>query len=87
MQKVDKKGINNPNFGNKNSTITLSKIIKLVYVYNSEDMSYIGSYPTVECSKTFKIGKDTLSKYIKSGLPFKGKVYSRFKLHDNNNNI
>lgn len=44
-------------------------------------MSYIGSYPTIVCAKTFKIGKDTLSKYIKSGLPFKGKLYSRIKLH------
>ena len=50
-------------------------------MYNSEDMNYIGSFPTVVCSKTFKIGKDTLSKYIKSGLPFKGKIYSRTKLH------
>ena len=44
-------------------------------------MSFIGAYPTVECSKTFKMGKDTLSKYLKSGLPYKGKIYSRTKLH------
>jgi hypothetical protein len=37
----------------------LAKIIKLVYVYNSENLNYIGSFPTVVCSKTFKIGKDT----------------------------
>jgi len=73
MQKKDKTGKNNPNFGNKKSTITLSKIIKPVYVYNSEDMTDIGSYPTVECIKTFKIGKDTLSKYLKLGIPYKGK--------------
>lgn len=70
MQTRNKAGINNPNYGVKKSTTTLAKIIKLVYVYNSEDMNYIGSFPTVVCSKTFKIGKDTLSKYIKSGLPF-----------------
>ena len=48
------------------------------------NMSFIGAYPTVECyapQKTFKMGKDTLSKYLKSGLPYKGKIYSRTKLH------
>jgi group I intron endonuclease len=81
MQTRNKVGKNNPNYGGKKSSITLSKIIKLVYVYNSEDRKYIGSKPTVLCSKTFKIGKDTLTKYIKLGLPFKGKIYSRNKLH------
>lgn len=42
---------------------------------------FLEKYPTVECSKTFKLGKDTLSKYIKLGIPFKGKLYSRTKLH------
>jgi len=81
MQKRDKTNKNNPLFGTKKSPITLAKIIKLVYVYNCEDLSFLGSYPTVECSKKFKLGKDTLSKYLKSGLPFKGKLYSRIKLH------
>ena len=54
--KADKK---NPNYGVRKSSSTLAKIIKLVYVYNSEDMNYIGSFPTVVCSKTFKLGKDT----------------------------
>lgn len=36
---------------------------------------------TPQCSKEFKIGKDTLSKYILNGLPYKGKIYSRVKLH------
>jgi hypothetical protein len=81
MQKRDKINKNNPLFGTKKSPITLAKIIKLVYVYNFEDMSFLGSYPTVECTNKFKLGKDTLSKYLKSGLPFKGKLYSRIKLH------
>jgi len=81
MQTRNKIGIKNPNYGGKKSTTTLCKLIKLVYVYNSENLNYIGYLPTVVCSKTFKIGKDTLSKYIKSGLPFKGKIYSRTKLH------
>jgi len=57
LQTRNKVGINNPNFGGKKSTATLAKLIKLVYVYNSEDLNYIGSFPTVICSKTFKIGR------------------------------
>jgi group I intron endonuclease len=82
MQKRNKAGENNPNFGKIKSLETLAKLTKLIYVYNYEDMSIIGSYSTVDCAKTFKMGKDTLSKYIKSGLPFKGKLYSRTKLHN-----
>ena len=38
------------------------------------------SHPTVVCSKTFKIGLFLIrSKYIKSGIPFKGKIYSSIK--------
>ena len=44
-------------------------------------MSLIGAYPTVECFKKFSIGKDTLSNYLRSGLPYKGKIYTRTKLH------
>ena len=44
-------------------------------------MSLIGEYSTVNCSKQFKMGKDTLTKYIKNGLPFKGKIFTREKLH------
>jgi len=81
MQKRDKSGANNPQFGLKKSAITIAKLTKLVYVYNAEDMSLIGTYSTVECAKTLKIGKDTLSKYLKSGLPFKGKIFYRSILH------
>lgn len=82
MQIKDKKDINNPMFGKKKSIITLAKITKLVYVYSAEDLSYIGVYSTVECSKTFKMGKDTLNKYLKLNLPYKGKIFSRTKLHN-----
>ena len=81
MQTKDKSGSNNPLYGEKNSTSTLAKITKLVYVYNSENMAFIGQYSTVNCSKEFKMGKDTLTKYIKKGLPFKGKIFSRKILH------
>lgn len=42
---------------------------------------FIGVYPTLLCSKEFKIGKDTLTKYLNNGLPFKNKLFSRIKLH------
>jgi hypothetical protein len=51
VQKNNKFGINNPNYGKKKSAITISKITKLVYVYNSTDFSHLGTYSTVECSK------------------------------------
>jgi hypothetical protein len=82
MQKRNKVGDNNPNFGKIKSAITLGKITKLIYVYNFKDLSYIGSYPTVVCSKTFKIGKTTLAKYVKLGLPYKGKLYLKSKLQN-----
>jgi hypothetical protein len=47
-----------------------------VYVYNSLDMSLIGEFSTVKCSKYFSMGKETLTKYIKNGIPFKGKIFS-----------
>ena len=53
----------------------------MVYVYESETKNFLGSYPTVKCAKEFKMGKDTLTKYLKNGLPFKGKIFSRVKLH------
>jgi group I intron endonuclease len=81
MQNRDKSGINNPLYGKVKSILTISKITKLVYVYNSQNMSFIGGFSTVNCSKNFSMGKNTLTKYIKNGLPFKGKIFSRKKLH------
>lgn len=80
MQSKDKRGPLNPMFGKIKSPSTLTKITKTVYVYNCLNMSLIGEYSTVDCSKKFKMGKDTLTKYIKNGLPFKGKIFSRKKL-------
>jgi len=81
MQKKNKVGNNNPNYGKKKSVLTLSKITKFVYVYNSKDLSHLGTYSTVECSKAFKMGKDTLKKYILSGKAYKDKLFTRTKLH------
>lgn len=72
-------------FGVKKSSATITKLTKLVYVYLADDMTYIGSYSTVECLKTFKLSSDTLYKYIwidNKGNSYKGKIFSRIKLHD-----
>ena len=48
MQTRDKSGSNNPLFGKTKSVATLTKITKLIYVYNSLEMSFIGEFPTVQ---------------------------------------
>jgi len=80
MQKRDKFGKNNPQFGVKKTQETRAKLIKLVYVYRAHDLTLIGEYSTVNCYKQFHMGSDTLTKYLKNGLPFKGLLFSRVKL-------
>jgi hypothetical protein len=81
MQYRDKSGVNNPQYIVIKSADTIAKLTKLVYVYNALDMSLVGIFSTVNAAKQMGIGKDTLSKYLSSGLPFKGKIYSRTQLH------
>jgi len=81
MQTKDRKGINNPMFGVPKSPATIAKLQKLVYVYEAETTKFIGVFSTVECIKHFKMGKDTLTKYLNSKLPFKGKIFSRVKFY------
>ncbi len=45
-------------------------------------MSFIGSYSTTQCVREFKLGKNTLYKYISNGLPYKGNIFTRTKLHN-----
>lgn len=73
MQKRNKFGFNNPQFGKTKSLETIIKLTKFVFVYNYKDMSFIGQYLTVNWGKNLKMVKDTLTKYINNGLPFKGK--------------
>jgi len=77
MQKRDRSGSKNPQFGVVKSAETIAKITKLVYVYNAADLSLVGVYSTVNCFKQFKMGKDTLTKYIANGLAFKGLLFRR----------
>ena len=80
MQKRDKKGINNPMYCVKKSKATIAKLQKLVYVYEADTLINIGVFSTVECVKHFKMGKDTLTKYLNNKKPFKGKIFSRVLL-------
>ena len=45
----------------------------MIYVYEAETLKFIGVFSTVECAKQFKIGKDTLTKYLSNKLPLRGK--------------
>ena len=80
MQTRDKKGVNNPMYGLKKSVTTIAKLQKLVYVYEADTYKFVGAFPTVQCSKHFKMGKDTLTKYLNSKLPFKGKLFYSVQL-------
>lgn len=75
MQLRDKRGKNNPQYGVIKLPETINKLSKFISVYSADDNSYIGTFKTVECSKYFKIGKDTLMKYVNTGKPFKGKLF------------
>ena len=68
-------------YGIKKSAETIAKLQKLVYVYEYDTKIFIGAYPTILCTKKFKMGKDTLTKYLYNGLPYKNKIFSRIKLH------
>ena len=67
MQTKDKKGINNPMFGKIKSAETINKLQKIISVYDYKTKNFIAAYSTVECSKFFKMGKDTLTKYLNNG--------------------
>lgn len=80
MQKTDKKGPLNHQYGKKKSLETILKLRKTIYVYNAETMESLGEFGTTECYRHFKMGSDTIVKYAKSNKPFKGKVFSYIKL-------
>lgn len=78
MQKKDKSGANNPQFGVIKSQATIEKLSKFIYVYKNNE--YLGKFKTVECKKTFKMGIDTLKKYKDSNKPYKDMLfYSKIK--------
>jgi hypothetical protein len=79
MQTRNRKGVANPMYNIQKSEETIKKLQKLVYVYSYDTKELIGVFPTVYCSKFFGIGKDTLSKYLNTGTPYKKKLFYRKK--------
>lgn len=75
MQNRDKRGSNNPQYGVVKSPTTIAKLIKTIFVYSITSEELLGVYSTLECSKHYKMGKDTLQKYINTGRPFKGRLF------------
>lgn len=68
----DKWGSNNHQFGVIKSKETITKLTKLVYVYQADTKNLIGKYSTIECKKEFKIGYNTIKKYIENKKAYKG---------------
>lgn len=79
MQARDKSCQNNPQYGVIKTPETVAKLTKLVYVYNLSNGNLLGEYSTINCAKEFKMGKDTLQKYLLNGSPFKGMIFTRIK--------
>lgn len=77
QQTRNKQGSNNPQYGVIKSPITLAKQTKLVYVYDANTLSLLGCYPTSVCHKVYKMGSDTLYKYLNTGRAYKGRLYRR----------
>ena len=77
MQKRDKTGSNNPQYGVKKSEATLYKLRKIIYVYNASDGSLEGTYATVECCRKFKMCSNTLTKRANDGKVYKGYIFTR----------
>lgn len=67
-------------FGVVKSQATIAKLQKLIYVYEAETKNLIIVLPTVECIKHFKMGKDTLYKYLNTNIPYKGRIFSHVLL-------
>lgn len=67
-------------FGLKKSPATIAKLQKWVYVYEADSLKIIGVFSTIRCIKHFKIGGDTLTKYLNNKSSFKGKIFSRVQL-------
>lgn len=75
IQKRDKTGKNNPQYGKLKSSETLDKLRKYIYVYDEKTSVFLGKFGRVQCKKTFIIGYDSIQKYLDSGKPFKGRYF------------
>ena len=75
-QTRDKSGENNPMFGKIKSEMTLTKIRKMIFVYDvTQNYKLLGVYPTVMCSRIFKISNNTLRKRLYDREIHNGKYF------------
>lgn len=72
----DKSGENNPKFGNTKSEQTLAKLRKMIFVYDvTQNYKLLGVYPTVMCTRLFKLCNNTLKKRINNKEIHNGKYF------------
>lgn len=76
FMKKSKAGSANPQYGVIKTPETIEKLSKKVYTYDL-DNNLLVIYPSkMICRKELHIGYDTIQKYIDTGKPFKGKIFS-----------
>ena len=72
----DKSGENNPMFGKTKSEQTLAKLRKMIFVYDvTQNYKLLGVYPTVMCTRLFKLCNNTLKKRINNKEIHNGKYF------------
>lgn len=72
----DKSGENNPMFGKTKSEQTLTKLRKMIFVYDvTQNYKLLGVYPTVMCTRLFKLCNNTLKKRINNKEIHNGKYF------------
>ena len=75
-QTRDKSGENNPMFGKTHSEETLAKLSKMIFAYDvTKNYKLLGVYPTVLCTRIFKISHNTLTKRINNKEIHKNKYF------------
>lgn len=72
-------GSRSPRFGIKHTEESRVKMgSKYIYVYDASTNQLISTYLGLrEASKMLRMSNNTISKHIASGLPYKGKIFSR----------
>jgi len=77
QQLRDKSGDNNPMWGKTHSEETRKKLSTPIYVFDCTTKNLIAEFSgIVVAKKEMRIGYDTLKKYLKSGMPYKGQIFS-----------
>lgn len=72
----DKSGENNPMFGITKSEQTLAKLRKMIFVYDvTQNYKLLGVYPTVMCTRLFKLCNNTLKKRVNNKEIHNGKYF------------